>query len=155
MRTVPGGPSGQGVRPAAWVPMGCRGAVGTCRGCGWPGRRPLASAGVQDCPKLWACSLRPALGEITSSASARRLFVFFPFVASLSVLTHAPVMGAHPLGDGNKTLSPVPCPYLCRTSSSHSKRVASVSTSVLSSLDAFTVLGVKQSRKKKKKSGVD
>lgn len=132
------------------------GAYGMQRSCGHVQRVWLAweaSAGVQDCPKLWACSLRPALGEITSSASARRLFVFFPFVASLSVLTHAPVMGAHPLGDGNKTLSPVPCPYLCRTSSSHSKRVASVSTSVLSSLDAFTVLGVKQSRKKKKKVG--
>ena len=64
------------------------------------GRCPFAPGTVQS-PGVF---LKPALGGVTSPASALFPFFFLPHHI-IATSTHAPVMGAPHLGDGNKTRS--------------------------------------------------
>lgn len=64
------------------------------------GRCPFAPGTVQSPGVL----LKPAPGGVTSPASALWPFFFLPDHI-ITICTHAPVMGAQHLGDGNKTRS--------------------------------------------------
>lgn len=64
------------------------------------GRCPFAPGTVQS-PGMF---LKPAPGGVTSPASALWPFFFLPDHI-ITICTHAPVMGAQHLGDGNKTRS--------------------------------------------------